>query len=229
MPTFFTRDQFITFVPVEERGGRLYALGVPVWLHSPCRIPDDLSWRIEDALNVEAVAKGVNMPVALDPHVWLHRCRCCRKPFIALPNAKLCSDACRALAKRDSWLRASAKRAERRNEASKARTSACRHCGERVPASRSSKRFCSVRCRVAAHRGSPATFTVEWPDTGETPEIAWIEWGAATVAALDRRIVEAQQTLAALKMVGTGDPATAMRHMMGRIIAMQAERAKIKA
>ena len=100
-------------------------------------------------------------------------------PFIDLPHAQMCSDECRLEAKRDAVRRASAKRAKRRAEASDARTSACRHCGERLPARRSTKRFCSVGCRVAAHRGAPVTYVVEWPDIGETAEAEWIAWGAA--------------------------------------------------
>ena len=119
------------------------------------------------------------MPVGLTPGVWLLRCRRCKAPFIELPHAKMCSDACRAEAKQDGVRRAGAKRPKRRAEASNARTSACRHCGERLPARRSTKRFCSVRCRVAAHRGAPATYVVEWPDIGETSEAAWVAWAAS--------------------------------------------------
>jgi hypothetical protein len=60
----------------------------------------------------------------------------------------------------------SAKRSRRRYEVRNALTSVCRHCGKRQTALRSSKRFCSVTCRVAAHRGAPATFRAEGRRSG---------------------------------------------------------------
>src|SRR5580693_8889896 len=114
---------FIIRVPVEERGGRLYALGVPLMLDPPCRISDDPYYKIENALNGKAAASGSNMPVGLDPAVWLMRCKRCQAPFVALPEARMCSDACRAEAKRDSVRRASAKRSARRAEVRNALTS----------------------------------------------------------------------------------------------------------
>ena len=84
---------------------------------------------IDNALNAKAVAAGSNMPVALDPTVWLHRCRRCKAPFIALPRTRLCSDGCRALAKHDAAMRSKAKRAgravdERLSEAARSVSSA---------------------------------------------------------------------------------------------------------
>jgi hypothetical protein len=137
----------------------------------------------------------------------------------------MCSDACRAEAKRDAVRRASAKRAKRRAEASQARTSACRHCGERLPARRSTKQFCSVGCRVAAHRGAPATFVVEWPDIGETAEAAWIAWAASETAALDRKIAD-MRSLGAAAQCGYLDAAS-LKSVMHRALAPEAERAKL--
>jgi hypothetical protein len=224
--------EFITHVPVEERpssdgvGVTLRAAGVIVWPGEIGRLPDNIYVKIDRALNAQAVARGSNMPVALHPSVWLKRCRRCQTPFIGLPETRLCSDACRAHAKRDSVRKASAKRSARRSEASRERTSTCRHCGERLPASRSSKRFCSIRCRVARHRGAPATFVAELPDTVETPEAAWIAWAATTTAALDRQIADMQSVLGAMKIVGTNDLAF-MERLADRVIAMQAERATL--
>ena len=225
--------KWIAHVPVEEwrdphdaSYSAFKAAGVTLMLKPPCRIPDCESWRLEDALKAKAAAEGVNMPVALDPGVWLLRCKRCKAPFIDLPHARMCSDACRADAKRDAVRRASAKRAARRAEASQARTSTCRHCGERLPARRSSKRFCSVGCRVAAHRGAPATYVVQWPDTGETPEAAWLAWGAAYRAALDRQIAD-MRSLGAAAQCGYLDAAT-LRMVLERSVALQAERAKLR-
>jgi hypothetical protein len=217
---------FISRVPVAERSGRLYALGVPLWLDPPCRISDDPYWKIDEALSAKAAAEGVNMPVALDPSVWLIRCRRCQAPFIGLPSTKMCSDECRAESRRDSVRKALVKRTQRRAEASNARACMCRHCGERLPARRSTKRFCSVGCRVAAHRGVPPTFVVEWPDIGETPEAGWAAWGAAYIATLDRQIADVQSVLAGLALVGTNDLAF-MERLAERVMAMQAERTKL--
>jgi hypothetical protein len=220
--------KFITRVPVEVRGGRLYALGVPVWLDPPCRLSNAVYLKIDEAVHAKVAASGSNMPVGLDPRVWLHRCRCCKAPFIGQSEARLCSDACRAAAKRDSVRRASAKRSQRRYEVRNALTSVCRHCGKRQTALRSSKRFCSVTCRVAAHRGAPATFRAETPDTHETPATIWASWAASTTAALDRQIADVQQVLGTLKIVGTNDPAF-MQGLAERVLALQAERAKLTA
>jgi hypothetical protein len=235
--TTFVPCKFIAHLPVEERPrpdgeAILTACGVSVWFPGmergkSSRIPDRLSWKIDDALSAEAQADGVNMPVELHPNVWLHWCRRCQRPFIGLSGAKICSDECRTLAKRDSIRKASAKRGRRRAEASEARTSACRHCGEHLPARRSSKRFCSVKCRVAAHRGAPATYVVEWPDIGETPEAQWFAWGATYTKALDRQIADLRSMLSAAQC-GYLDRAT-LKNVMERGVALQAERAKLVA
>ena len=221
--------KWIEHVPVEVRpsndGANFYACGVWLLDRKPHRLSDRDCWALEDALKAKAAAEGVNMEVALHPSAWLLHCRRCKAPFIGLPDAKVCSDACRAEAKRDAVRRASAKRSKRRAEASDARTSACRHCGERLPARRATKRFCSVGCRVAAHRGAPATYVVEWPDIGETAESEWRAWGATYVAGLDRQIYDTKTILGAAKAGYVG--AATLRRVMERALALQAERAKL--
>ncbi len=73
-----TFPNFIAHIPVEVKpsndGRNLDACGV--WVQErpdfkPHLLPDRLSWRIEDAVKAKAAAEGVNMPVALDPGVWL--------------------------------------------------------------------------------------------------------------------------------------------------------------
>jgi hypothetical protein len=145
---------FITHVPVAERGGRLTALGVLLWLDPPCRIPDDPYYKISDAVAVAALKAGANMPTALHPRAWLHRCRRCKAPFIALQSARLCSDECRTGARSDSVRKASAKRSVSRSGRNETRI--CRHCGRETQTARATKRFCGVRCRVAWHR-TPVT------------------------------------------------------------------------
>lgn len=176
-------------------------------------LPDAVYCAIDNALNAKAVAAGSNMPVALDPTVWLHRCRRCKAPFIALPRTRLCSDGCRALAKHDAAMRSKAKRAGRavdeRLSGSGSQRFVCAQCGKRSTAFRSTKLFCSTKCRVAAHRGAPAA-----------------DCEPMTVEELDREIANAQRTLGALKVIGTGDPAL-MRGLAERVIALQTERAKV--
>jgi hypothetical protein len=139
-------------LPVVESHGRLYALGVPLWLDPPCRVSDDHCWKIDDALATKAAAEGANRPVALSPSAWLHRCARCWAPFIDVSEARLCSDQCRAQAKRESVRRASAKRSQRRAKEHAERTVTCRQCGKAVGASRSTRHYCTPACRVAWHR-----------------------------------------------------------------------------
>jgi hypothetical protein len=87
---------------------------------------------------------------------WLSQdyCRQCLKWFVRLePRARtrFCSDKCHAEHERERWQaltdRRSADRAEDRAYLY------CHHCGGDLPlAQRSTGRYCSVRCRVAAHR-----------------------------------------------------------------------------
>ena len=135
---------YITHVPVAVEpsddgiGVTLTAAGVAVQLSGGAQtghLPDRVYCAIDTALNAKAVASGSNMPVALDPSVWLHRCRRCKAPFIALPRTRLCSDTCRALAKHDAVLRSKAKRAgrsvEERLSGSGWRRFVCAQCGKR--------------------------------------------------------------------------------------------------
>lgn len=101
------------------------------------------------------------MPVALHHAVWLHRCRRCAASFICPSEARLCSAACRTAAKRDAYIRPKANCAarsvdERRDGRGAWTFVVYRKCGKQWPAFRATKRFCSVKCRVAAHRASPA-------------------------------------------------------------------------
>ena len=155
--------KLITALPVEEWRDpdgagytALSCLGVPLRLDPPCRIPEALNIKIEDALNAAALAKGANQPVALHHAGWLIRCKRCQAPFIGPSEARLCSDECRTGARSDAVRKASAKRTKRREEASRERTGMCRHCGRETKTARATKRFCGVRCRVAWRRTSEA-------------------------------------------------------------------------
>ena len=59
--------------------------------------------------------------------------------------ANYCSDACKKLVCRDRYFS---------HTKAKNLTVDCEHCGEPFVQKRSDSRFCSSRCRVAAHRAS---------------------------------------------------------------------------
>lgn len=93
------------------------------------------------------------------PHERPSECRVCRKTFFqahgrySKPRASFCTDACIA-----QWRRV--KRADQRRQDSARRAAAradrvCAVCGEAIEAARSTRRYCSTKCRVAAHRATP--------------------------------------------------------------------------
>ena len=207
--------EWITHVPVEvkptlDHDTVLHAAGVLVWPDKVGPLSDRLYVKLHEALQAKAAADGVNAPVALTPGVWLIRCKRCQAPFIAMPWAKMCSDACRISARQDAALRSKAKRVERawRERRSDERGRfVCAQCGKRRQALRRTRRFCSVKCRVAAHRGVPA----------QPPE-------PMTMAELDREIYDVRSLLGAAQC-GYLDAAT-LERVMDRAYALQAERAE---
>ena len=83
---------------------------------------------------------------------WGHDCRICEHRWYTIDKThrSYCSDECRRVqdARRNRTARAREKRPLPIIE--------CEHCGQPVDAERSTRRFCSSRCRVAAHRAKPA-------------------------------------------------------------------------
>jgi hypothetical protein len=80
-------------------------------------------------------------------------CRQCGRRFWRdhCSNGMFCSDRCASLARRAKYATAQgAARATARSGRS------CEWCGEPIEAARSTMRYCSVRCRVAAHRALAA-------------------------------------------------------------------------
>jgi hypothetical protein len=91
-----------------------------------------------------------NKWMSLDPEAGLRRC-VCGTAFVGGFGAYRCRD-CRADIKRANLRRASAKRAEAR-AVSRAAALTCRQCGCAITDSaRTTKAFCSNKCRVAAFR-----------------------------------------------------------------------------
>lgn len=82
--------------------------------------------------------------------VRLHRCKECDEPFTGYFRAQLCSDGCRAIARkkadtRKNQRRAALKRAEWREMR-------CLICRLPLAAQRSTRLYCSIRCRQKAYR-----------------------------------------------------------------------------
>lgn len=82
--------------------------------------------------------------LGLSSSARLHYCRTCDAPFIAHPTAARCLS-CRKAEQAEALAARNAKRAE-------AREIACTHCGQPAQAARSTKRFCSDRCRQTTRR-----------------------------------------------------------------------------
>ena len=112
--------------------------------------------QIDEALSAKAAAEGVNTPVALTPGVAAS-VQALRRAVHRHAEDASCFDECRSEAKRDAALRSKAKRAgrhESRDQSDQRGRFICAQCGKRRQAARTTKQFCSVKCRVAAHRAS---------------------------------------------------------------------------
>ncbi len=82
---------------------------------------------------------------------------------------------------------------------------------------------------MAAHRGAPPTYVVEWPDIGETAELEWRAWGKTYVAALDHRIADMTFVLGALKeVIGFTRGDERQENLIRHAVALKAERAKLR-
>jgi hypothetical protein len=121
-------------------------------------------WNSRTASREEQVALGIRghkkpSPIhAPSPPRYADPCKCeqCSRKFwrTRLGSRRWCSDVCAEEAAR---IKRNAGNADRVREKSEARAAAradrqCQTCGEPITAKRSTMRFCSVRCRVAAHR-----------------------------------------------------------------------------
>jgi endogenous inhibitor of DNA gyrase (YacG/DUF329 family) len=158
---------------VRERGDELEAIpklwgpllrelnrAAKEWLESP-RGQAHLKWSQEHGYSDPSGT--VELP---KPSPYLGRCYCRRcgrkfyraedsRPRWRLRPGRYCSDRCQRLAqaparkaRRAAFIKA------RSDDRARARADLkCGHCGEPIEAQRSTMRFCSTRCRVAAHRG----------------------------------------------------------------------------
>jgi hypothetical protein len=126
------------------------ATSAPAWA---CRKTSYANWpaRIYFEMVPEAWAAlkalGISPVVHFNPE---HRktCRQCDGEFFSKgKHTKYCTDACATKARNESKIES---RSWERKHARAGRT--CMVCGEPFDAQRFSKRFCSGKCRVAAHR-----------------------------------------------------------------------------
>lgn len=100
------------------------------------------------------------LELGADYHTALKRCknvdifRCrregCEAIYAGTPGTRYCSPKCQKLAEREQ-VQASNRRIAIRRRVRRSRV--CERCGEPMDSERSTKRFCSARCRVAAYRG----------------------------------------------------------------------------
>ena len=82
--------------------------------------------------------------------VRLYRCKECGEPVTGYFRAQLCSEACRAIARKKAYTRANQRRAaEKRAEWPEW---PCVSCGSPVTAQRRTRRYCSVQCRQKVYR-----------------------------------------------------------------------------
>jgi hypothetical protein len=163
----FTIHRWIRRCSVEVRDGKLFAAEVPLRIavverHAyerrasanrveiGARLTEASFDAVEDALNAQAVAHGVDQPVGLTPKVRLHQCASCGGPFLGEWTSRLCSTECCLNSLAETQSKQRPKRTQARAEARAERT--CRQCGESMSAERSTRAFCSPACRRAAYR-----------------------------------------------------------------------------
>jgi endogenous inhibitor of DNA gyrase (YacG/DUF329 family) len=124
---------------------------------APADVVGPFSWRnpteiFEPLWEPLVDALGTPMPPRFEL-VEGEPCRQCGRKFWRNYRSSgfYCSDRCAAIARRAKYAAAqgAARAAARRGRR-------CEGCGEPIEAARSTKRFCSTRCRVAAHRALAA-------------------------------------------------------------------------
>jgi hypothetical protein len=130
------------------------------WSESPKGLAGRRVWL---ELEGSDVLKPVTMPKPAR-HLGCPACRRCGRRFYRVATTKhalgsiYCSDRCQRLANAPARKMRQAVYVEMRSlKREKARNRKCAHCGEPIEAQRLTMRFCSTKCRVAAHRKRNAT------------------------------------------------------------------------
>jgi hypothetical protein len=112
------------------------------------RVGDKLGWQAEQRLRA-ATRSDEYGPAGVRRTQMLKRCAC-SAVFVGDPGARNCP-ACKRAADLAAT-RAAVRRMRAKQRPPLAQH--CRQCGEPMSAKRSTKAFCSEKCRVAAHRES---------------------------------------------------------------------------
>lgn len=106
--------------------------------------------------------KQLNVPCPVPANSRPRACKHCGGLFYTVMaggmmcKPRYCSDHCQREANAPQRAKKIAKMVRRKSEALAAARAGrkCETCGEKIEAQRSTMRFCSVKCRVAAHRAS---------------------------------------------------------------------------
>jgi hypothetical protein len=111
---------------------------------------ETLGWETANSLRAACPDKRQYQPMFFMPLV-LKTCGC-SAVFVGDTRTRRCPTCQRASALASTRASLRRRRAKRRS----ALAGQCRHCGAPMTAKLSTKAFCSVKCRVAAHRASAA-------------------------------------------------------------------------
>jgi hypothetical protein len=119
------------------------------WVDPPhvTRLNERLRWETATRLRAAIADKLAGYGAFRMPLV-LKTCRHCRTALVGLPSTRLCPACKHKAALASSRASAHRLRAKRRE----ALDLHCRQCGAPLAAKRSTKAFCSAKCRVAARR-----------------------------------------------------------------------------
>ena len=134
---------------LDERDGRLW-----YGEHDIARVPPFLRWQTWERIGTD---RARLMRVAVG-HGWhlqaLYRCQHCGW-WAAGSGFLWCSDACR----RSGVARQARERRARRVATARPKMVICSTCSAPIEAQRTTRKFCSNRCRQAAHRASVSAAT----------------------------------------------------------------------
>jgi hypothetical protein len=93
-------------------------------------------------------------PIMVSRYGWAeYYCHHCTRAFYRLNDVGYyCSNKCEDAVRRVSAVKATKARSEQRAAERAKHNNKCNMCGKPITAKRSTMKFCSIRCRVAAHR-----------------------------------------------------------------------------
>jgi hypothetical protein len=142
-------------IPVEERDGNLWCGDVQVSGSSAVREVADPERPFHYRIVAWRLTKDTLDALDLSRHAHLIRCSQCGQQFIGHASRRLCSQpACRAATRRAAVAKYDAKARTRPRVGAKQPDIGrdCEVCDKPMDFARRSRRYCSNRCRQAAHR-----------------------------------------------------------------------------